>query len=115
MYDLLKINGKAFPVPKGGFDIAYNDVTNDYSSEDGRTVVEIIREGVATVTVSYSGLTEETSASLKAALKTVNTVEYLKFGSPCTAQMKLSNLKTSKVYYKNGVSVWTLSFELKEL
>lgn len=115
MSDLLKINGISFPTPGGGFDVSYSDITNDYDSEDGRTVIEVIREGVATISVSYSALKEERLRELKAALRTVNTVDFLKFGSTCTAQMRLSNVKTSKVHYKHDVSVWSMSFELKEL
>lgn len=115
MSDLLKINGTTFPAPAGSFDVSYSDITNDYDSEDGWTVIEVIREGVATISVSYSALKEEKLRELKAVLKTVNTVDFFKFGSICTAQMRLSNLKTSKVHYKHGVSVWSMSFELKEL
>ena len=115
MYDLLKINGTTFPVPEGGFDLSYDDVSNDYDSEAGNTVVEVIREGVARISVKYGGLLESKMNELKSKLGIVNTVSFLKFGEIYTAQMKMSNLSTSKVFYRNGVSVWSLSFELKEL
>ena len=115
MYDLLKINNVVFPIPEGGLDITYSDITNDSQSEDGMTVVEVIRKDVASISVSYGGLLESTVNNLSAALKTVSTVSFLRRGTVQTCQMKVYNVKTSKKYYGKNLSIWSLSFDLQEI
>ena len=115
MYDLLKINNVTFPLPEGGFDVEYTDITNDYEADDGKTVVEVIRADVAKISVSYKGLLETKVNTLLAALQTVSTVSFLQKGTVQSCQMKVSNIKTSKVWYKNNVSAWSLSFDLQEI
>ena len=115
MYDLLKINNTTFPLPEGGFDVEYTDITNDYEADDGKTVVEVIRLDVAKISVSYKGLIETKVNTLLAALQTVSTVSFLRKGAVQSCQMKVSNIKTAKVWYKDNVSAWSLSFELQEI
>ena len=115
MYDLLKINNVTFPLPEGGFNVSYSDITNDSESDDGKTVVEVIREDVASISVSYKGLLESKANELLAAIKTVNTVSFLRKGTVQTCQMKASNIRTDKVWYKNNISAWSLSFDLQEI
>ena len=115
MYDLLKINNVLFPVPEGVFDITYSDITYDSEAEDGKTVVEVVREDIAKISVSYGGLLESTANTLLASLSTVNTVSFLRKGTVQTCQMKASNIRTGKKYYKNSLSLWSLSFELQEI
>lgn len=115
MYNLLQINGTDFPTPEGSFSITYEDKTNDYESDDGQTTVEVIRADVAKISVSYKGLPEAKVVSLLAQLKTVSTVLFLRRGTLQGTQMKVSNVKTDKVWYKNGVSAWALSFDLQEI
>lgn len=115
MYDLLKINNVTFPLPEGGFDISYEDITNDYEADDGKKVVEVIRSDVAKISVSYNGLLEAKVNTLIAALQTVSTVAFLRKGTVQSCKMKVSNIKTAKVWYKNNISAWSLSFDLQEI
>lgn len=115
MHSLLNINGVEFPTPEGSFEIKYEDMTNEYKGENGKKTVEIIRENVASISVSYNGMTEEKLNDLHAVLSAVNTVIFYKKGIKATSQMKLSSVSTPKKYYKNGLSVWGMSFSLEEL
>ena len=115
MLSLLIINDVEFPTPEGSFDIKYKSVTNEHEGEDGKKTVEIIREDVATISVGYSGMNEERLNVLHSALKTVNTVIFYKKGVRTTAKMKLSDVSTTKKYYRHGLSVWGMSFGLEEL
>lgn len=115
MHNLLVINGVAFPTPEGSFDIKYKDILNEYTSESGKTVVEIIREDVATISVSYKGLLESKKNELASILHIVNSVTFFKMGLEYTASMKMSDLSEQKKYFRNSLSVWSLSFKLEEL
>lgn len=115
MHSLLTINGVDFPTPEGSYDIKYSAVTNEYEGENGEKTVEIIRENVATISVSYNGMTEEQLNDLHAVLTTVCTVVFYKKGVKTTAKMKLSEVSTPKKYYRHGLSVWGMSFSLEEL
>lgn len=115
MYDLLTINGAVFPTPEGSFVVTKSDITQDHASEAGTTVIEIIREGVFSINVSYNGLVESKMDALTKEMTTVNTVTFTFEGSQHTKQMKLEGLQKTKVAFRHGVSVWALSFNLKEL
>lgn len=115
MRNLIIINGMEFPTPEGSFDIKYKDKTNEYEGEDGKKTVEIIRKDVTTISVSYNGMTEEKLNELLKTLDTVCAVTFLKKGVETTVDMKLSDVSTPKKYFKNGLSVWGMSFSLEEL
>ena len=115
MHSLLIINDVEFPTPEGSFEIKYKDKTNVYEGEDGKRTIEIIRKDIASISVSYNGMTEEKLNTLQAALTTVSAVTFYKKGVETTAEMKLSEVSTPKKYYKNGLSVWGMSFSLEEL
>lgn len=115
MYNLLTINGVVFPTPEGSFVISKEDLTNDYKSDAGTTVVEVVREGVFTIDVSYIGQLEHKMDALCRKLSTVNTVVFTYDGFQHIKQMKLEGLKKTKVAFRHGISVWSLSFSLKEL
>lgn len=115
MYDLLTINGVVFPTPEGSFVISKEDITQDYTSDAGTTVIEIIREGVFSIDVSYNGLIEHKMDALCRKLSTVNTVIFTYDGFQHIKQMKLEGLQKTKVAFRHGVSVWALRFNLKEL
>lgn len=119
MEDLLKINDVVFPEAEGGYDIHYTDVINEYESESGETTVEVIRQNVCSISVQYTGLLECKLKELTAAVRVVNTVEYY---NPLSGQVESKIMKAdttrisiSKQYYKLGLSVWSLSFDLKEM
>ena len=115
MYNLLTINNTIFPTPEGSFVISKDDITQDHESDAGTTVIEIIREGVFSIDVSYNGLLEANMDALTSKLSTVNTVIFTYEGSQHSKQMKLEGLQKTKVAFRHGVSVWALSFSLKEL
>lgn len=115
MYDLLTINGAVFPTPEGSFVISKEDITQDHESDAGTTVIEVIREGVFSIGVAYNGLIEANMDALCRKLYTVNTVIFTYDGFQHIKQMKLEGLQKTKVAFRHGVSVWALSFSLKEL
>ena len=115
MHSLLTINGVDFSTPEGSYDVKYSSTTNEYEGENGKKTVEIIREDVVSISVSYNGMTEEQLNILHTALTTVCTVVFYKKGVKTTAKMKLSDVSTPKKYYKHGLSVWGMSFSLEEL
>lgn len=115
MYDLLTINGVVFPTPEGSFVISKEDITQDHASDAGTTVIEVIREGVFSIGVSYNGLIEHKMDALTRKLSTVNSVVFTYDGFQYIKQMKLEGLQKTKVAFRHGVSVWALSFNLKEL
>lgn len=115
MHNLLVINGTEFPTPEGSFDVKYKDTTNEYRGENGKKTVEIIRRDVCSISVTYNGLEEDRANMLHSALSTVNEVTFCKKGTMVTVEMKLSDVSVPKKYYKNGLSVWGMSFSLEEL
>ena len=117
MHDLLIIGDTTFPIPEGNFTLSLSDVTNEYESETGETTVEILRRNVATIQVSYNGLLEDRKNELLNALSTVVTATFYKRGEEVTAQMRVSGISESKVFFKanNDVAVWSLTFKLEEL
>lgn len=115
MHNLLVINGIEFPIPEGSFDVKYKDITNEYSGENGKKTVEIIRKDVCSISVTYNGLEEGRANMLHGVLSTVNEVTFWKKGVMVTVEMKLSDVSVPKKYYRNGLSVWGMSFSLEEL
>lgn len=117
MYKLLSINDVPIKDPEGSFIISREDKYNEYEGENGHKTIEIIRSNVINISVSYKGLTAK---QLKNIVSLLNIVTTFTLFDPATEEQKeitglVDNMKTSKVYYKNGVSVWSLSFEIKEL
>lgn len=115
MHDLLVVNGVTFPIPEGSLDIKYSNRINEYEGEDGSITVEIIRENIASISVSYNGLLETQLNLLLGALKTVNEVTFYKKGTEVTCFMKATDISTPEKYYKHSISVWGFSFGLQEL
>lgn len=115
MHNLLVVNGTVFPTPEGSFDVKYKDITNEYSGENGKKTVEIIRKNLCSISVTYNGLEEDRANMLHNVLDTVNEVAFYKKGVLVTVQMKLSDVSKPKKYYQNGLSVWGMSFSLEEL
>ena len=115
MYNLLVINGVEFPTPEGSFEVKYKNITNEYEGESGQKTIEVIREDVASISVSYNGLLRSEVDTLHDALAIVNTVKFYKKGVETQVSMKLTNVSTPKKYHKNNLSVWGMSFGLEEL
>lgn len=117
MYKLLTINGIEMPDADGDFQISENDKINEYQGEDGHTTIEEIRQGIISLSVSFSVLSEDMLNRIKSALSMVSTVEMY---NPLTKEMetkkmKVSGTKVKRVCYKQNTSLWSLSFNLDEL
>lgn len=117
MYKILSANGVDFPNPEGSFTLSKNDVVNEYEAENGHKTVEIVRSGKISASVSYNGLTVAQLNTISQALATVTTFQIYdgltNSRKQVTAQVK--NLKIQKVFHRNNLSVWALSFDLEEL
>lgn len=117
MHKLLKINNVDFPEPYGEFALNKNDKVNEYRCEDGTSTIEIIRTGVVDLKVAYESLTAEKVRDLSNALKTVSSVVVFdpNTNSTKTITAFISNVNVRKVYHRHELSVWSLSFDVKEL
>lgn len=116
MSEIITINGTAFPVPEGSFDVKYDNKCNTYESESGHTTVELIREQIATISISYSGIPQRQADQLTNIIRSVNTVIWNKNGVETTALFRCKEISVPKKYFaKEGPYVKGLSFTLEEL
>jgi hypothetical protein len=117
MHKLLEINGVALPDPEGSFSLEKEDKYNEYEGENGEKTVEIIRENIISGNVSYKGLTAKEVKKIMNAITLVSTVKVYDPGSDALKEItaKITGVKHDKKFYKNDVSVWSLSFKLEEL
>lgn len=117
MYKILTANGVEFKDPEGSFTLTKADKFNVYEGEDGHKTVETIRDDLISASVSYKGLTVEQLKTMSEALKTVTT--FLLFDALTGTQRLVTgtvkSIKVNKVYHKNDLSVWSLSFDIDEL
>ena len=117
MYKLLSINDIPLPNPEGELSICQNDKLNEYQGEDGTSTIEVIREGVISMTVSYSNLTDKLLNEIMRALTLISKVE-LYNPMTCSIQVitaRISDQTVKKIWYKNSMSVWSLTFKIDEL
>lgn len=117
MYKIITANGVEFKDPEGSFNLTKEDKFNEYEGEDGHRTIEIVREDLISASVSYKGLTVTQLQTMCQALSTVTT--FLLYDA-MTDQQKtvvasVKSLKVGKVYHKNDLSVWSLSFDIDEL
>ena len=117
MYKLLSVNGVSLPQPEGDYTLSKNDKYNEYEGEDGTTTVEVIRQGIISLAVSYSHVTEKNLKEIMDAIKLVSSVEVFDPTQQKVRKItaKITGIKTKMFYYKNGISVWTLAFNVDEL
>lgn len=117
MHKLLRINNVDFPEPYGKFALNKNDKVNEYQCEDGTSTIEIIRTGVVDLKVDYKSLTAEKVRELSNALKTVSSVVVFDPNTNATKTITahISNINVTKVYHRHDLSVWSLSFDVREL
>lgn len=117
MHKLLSINGVSLPKPEGDYSITKKDKYNEYEGEDGSSTVEVIRQGVIALSVSYNYVTERHLNEINDAIRLVSEVEVF---DPTIRKVKkftakISGIKTKMLYYKNEISIWSLSFDVDEL
>lgn len=115
---LVTINSVEFPNPdKGTVTVNSTDVFNTYSTEDGGEVVEQIRTDVLSGNVSYKGLQASDIATLKSAITLVSSMVLYNplTNASKTINAKVWNLKTKIIAYYGNVSLWSLSFDFKEI
>ena len=117
MYKLLKINTVELPNAEGDFSIHKKDKFNEYETEDGKTTVEVVRQGIISLSVSFNGLTETMVKRICDAITLVSTVEIFDpvIGKTKEIRAKVTDIKTKKIFYKNNLSIWSLSFNVDEL
>lgn len=117
MYKLLTINGVSLPKPEGDFTLSLNDKYNEYEGEDGTSTVEVIRQGILSLSVSFNGLPEEYLKMIVDAITLVSSVVIynpMKMGVQ-TVTARITGIKTKKIWYQNNRSLWSLSFDIDEL
>lgn len=117
MLKLLTINDIEIPDPEGSLSIKKDDKYNEYEGEDGVKTIEVIRENIISGNVSYKGLTADQVTKIVEAIKLVSAVKIYDPGINETRDIKalIKDVKYDKKCYKNGVSVWSLSFTVEEL
>lgn len=117
MYKLLSINGVTLPQPEGDYTITKNDKYNEYEGEDGTSTVEVIRQGIISLSVSYNYVKEKQLKKITDAIKLVSEVVVFDPTKQTTRTIsaKVTGIKTKMIYYKNGISVWSLAFDVEEL
>lgn len=117
MFKLLKINNIELPDPEGTFTVGKRDKFNEYETEDGKTTVEVVRQGIISLSVSFNGLTEAMVKRICDAITLVSTVEVFDpaIGKTKEITAKVTDIKTKKIWFKNNVSIWSLSFNVDEL
>lgn len=117
MYKIITANGISFKDPEGSFSLTKSDKINEYEGEDGHKTVESIRTDVISASVTYKGLTVEQLQTMCQALTTVTT--FILFDATTNSQRQVTatvkDIKVNKVYHKNDLSVWSLSFDIAEL
>lgn len=118
MYKLLKVNNTEFITPdKGTFSVVKTDKVNEYEMEDGSKMVEVVRAGILSGTMSYRGLFVSQISQYSALLTPVSTLTVF---DPMTNNVrtftaKISGKKTGKILHNDNVSAWSFSFDFEEL
>lgn len=117
MYKLLSVNGCRLPNPEGSYEISREDKYNEYEAEDGSKTVEVIRQDVISLSASYTGLTEKQLKSIMDSLQLVSSVCAYDPARQTTRTFnaKVTGIKSGKVWYRNNISMWSLSFNIEEL
>lgn len=117
MLKLLEINGISLPDPEKAFSISKEDKYNEYEGENGERTIEIIREDIISGKVSYKGLPAEKMAEIEKAITLVSTVKIYDPGKNAVKEItaKITGVNSEKKFYRNNVSVWSLSFNIEEL
>nr|DAX53032.1 MAG TPA: hypothetical protein [Caudoviricetes sp.] len=117
MLKLLTINDIEIPDPEGSLSVKKNDKYNEYEGEDGVKTIEVIREDFISGSVSYKGLTAEQVTEIVEAIELVSAVKIYDPGINAVREIKalIKDVKYDKKYYKNNISVWSLSFTIEEL
>lgn len=115
--DLLTLDNYIMP-ESASFDISPVDKKNEFQSENGKRTIEYIRQGVTNISVSYGGLTEEKLIEINKIIS--KRIVSVTFHNPLSSTQKtikaeITGVKSNRKYYKNGLSVWGLSFEIQEL
>lgn len=118
LVNLLTINSVSCPhVDKGTISVSYNDVFNTYTAEDGHSTIEEVLTGKLVIDVAYKGLLEDDVKSVMGAISLVSSVVVYNPATDATKTItaKISNIKTQKIVYEQGISAWSLAFKIEEL
>ena len=117
MYKLLSANGTDLLDPEGSYQLSKNDIVNEYEGENGRKTIEIVRQNVISGSVSYKGLT---ASMLKKIMDSLSLVTNFVLYDPSKEALveieaRVSNIKANKIYHRDNISFWSLSFNIDEL
>ena len=113
MLKLLTINDVELPDAEGAFSVSQETKLSEYEGENGVKTVEVIREDILSGNVSYKGLTAEKVKEIVNAITTVSAVKI--YDALREVNALISGVSYDKKFYKNDVSVWSLSFKIEEL
>lgn len=117
MSNLITINGVPLPEPSS-YSISTNNKINEFEAESGKKTLDVVRQNIYSISISYSGILENKLKSLQQLLSSVvvNVGFYdTQSGSNITKRMKVSGKSQGKNYFKDGISAWSYSFSLEEL
>lgn len=118
MYDLISINSVDIPdVKKGTLTIAPNQKYNEYETEDGGKVIEVIAADMLKGSVSYNGLTQSEMQTISAA---INLVSQMTVYNPFTNNTKtftalITVNQSDKILHDATANAWTYSFNFEEI
>ena len=117
MLKLLTINDVELPDAEGAFSVSQETKLSEYEGENGVKTVEVIREDILSGNVSYKGLTAEKVKEIVYAITTVSSVKIYDAARDALREVNalISGVSYDKKFYKNDVSVWSLSFKIEEL
>ena len=118
MYDLIQINGVNIPdVKKGTLTVSPNPKYEEYDTEDGGKVIDVIEEDMISGSVSYSGLTQSEMQTISAAIRLVSTMTiYNPFtGMIRTFEAKILKNPAEKIIHDAYANAWTFGFEFEEI
>lgn len=118
MYDLISINGVTAPdVKKGTLTIVPNPKYNEFETEDGGKVVEVIAETKLRGTVAYNGLLQPEIQTLRAAIELVSQMTiYSPYSGSSRTFTALINITTGdKIIHDAGANAWSFAFDFEEI
>lgn len=117
-YDLIELNGVAVPdVKKGSLSVGRNPKYNEYETEGGGKVIEIIEEKMLKGSVSFNGLFQSEIQTIEASISTVSEMTiYNPLTNTTRSFMALITTHDSeKKIHDARANVWSYGFDFEEI
>lgn len=117
-YDLIELNGVAVPdVKKGSLSVGRNPKYNEYETEGGGKVIEIIEEKLLKGSVSFNGLFQSEIQTIEASISTVSEMTIY---NPLTNMTRsfmalITPHDSEKKYHNESMNVWSYGFDFEEI